>query len=88
MVRVTERLDHLEKMMSDVIVPHIELSNKTRAQMSSDIKRILSVVTGAEKVGGFLKRYGPRGVVFGAGVMTSLGFGNPALLAFLKSFFG
>lgn len=88
MPSINERVIKLEQIMAETVLPHIEASNATREEMRQDIGRILAVVTGAEKVGGFLKRYGPRAIVFGAGAMTTLGFGNQDLWKFIANFFG
>ncbi len=88
MVSLNERVSDLERVVKETILPHIKTSNETREEMRVDIGRILAVVTGAEKVGGFIKQYGPKAIYFGAGLMTTLGIGNPALWKFMSSFFG
>jgi type IV secretory pathway VirB2 component (pilin) len=45
-------------------------------------------VSGANTIFGLARKHWRRVFIFGAGVMTSAGFGNPKVWAFLSSFAG
>lgn len=50
--------------------------------------QLLSIATAAKGFVGFVKKYGPKTLTFGAGIMTAAGAGNPAIWRFIGSFFG
>jgi hypothetical protein len=49
---------------------------------------ILYFVTGANTVFGFAKKHWKQAIIFGAGIMTAAGVGNPKVNAFITTFFG
>lgn len=85
---LTKRVEALEHIIETKVLPDMESANIARAKMQEDVGTILAYVTGAQKVGGVIVRHGPRAAIFGAGIMTSAGFGNPKVWAFISSFFG
>lgn len=63
----------------------------TVVQQLSDIKgntdEILMVVKTGKAVGGFLYRWGPKVITFGAGAFTVLGVGNAKFWDFIRHLF-
>lgn len=58
------------------------------SDMRNSTDTILAFVTGANKVVGIAAKHWRTAIIFGAGVMTSAGFGNPAMWDFIKTFVG
>ncbi len=67
---------------------HVKTLQNQMTNIALDTQEILKWVTGGAKVFGFAKKNWKTAIIFGAGIMTSLGFGNPELLHFLVKFFG
>jgi len=88
MVSLADRVAKIEHTIETVIIPDMTIATRHREEIKQDLERVLAVVTGAEKVGGFVVRYGPKAITFGAGIMTAAGLGNPEVLKFVGSFFG
>ncbi len=86
-MRLVDRVAELERVHKEEILPAIKHGNEQRELMKQDVSKILAVVTGAEKVGSVVVRYGPKVITFGAGIMTAAGLGNPEVLKFITSFF-
>lgn len=55
--------------------------------VAKNSEEILSVITGAKRIWGVTTKHWRSAILFGAGVMTSLGVGNPELLKFVTRFF-
>ena len=83
-----ERLEAVEKQIVEIILPDMVNAKEQREKIKSDLERALAILTGAEKVGGYVKQYGPKAITFGAGIMTAAGIGNQKVLSFITSFFG
>lgn len=58
------------------------------ANVEQNTGEILAVLTGTKTAFGYVQRYGRRVIIFGAGVMTTAGFGNPDVWKFITHFFG
>jgi len=75
-IRLVMMREELDKMLNDV------------TGVKSDTSEILALLTTTKDVYSFIKKYGGRVIVFGAGVMTAAGIGNPEVLKFISHFFG
>lgn len=85
------RLGELEKKMTDHITATAQQYNTLKSEMQIAVDNsaeILAVLTAAKKVGGIAVKHWKTAIVFGAGVMSAAGFGNPEVLGFIKTFFG
>lgn len=49
---------------------------------------ILAIISYAKSSAGLVKKWGPHAIVFGAGLFTSAGVGNPNVWKFVTHFFG
>lgn len=74
------RIAALEARMTTVEVA------ANRAAENTD--EILAVMTAAKSIGGFAKKHGPRAISFAFGLAAAAGVGNPAVMNFIKGFFG
>jgi hypothetical protein len=59
-----------------------------KTDVAGKLDNITIFVTGANTVFGLAKRHWRTGLIFGAGIMTSAGIGNPAVWNFIRSFAG
>lgn len=82
------RIEKVENMIEQTIVPDMEKANADRIAMKADTEQILAFVSGAQKAGSVAVRYGPKLITFGAGIFTAAGIGNPAVWKFVSGFFG
>lgn len=57
-------------------------------EMSDKLDTITVFVSGANTIFGMARKHWRRVFIFGAGVMTSAGIGNPKVAAFITSFAG
>lgn len=74
------RIAALERDMATV-----KANVETAANNSAEI---LAIISYAKSGAGLVKKWGPRAVVFGAGLFTSAGIGNPNVWKFVSHFFG
>jgi hypothetical protein len=63
----------------------VETNLATAVQNTTEI---LNILTYTKSVAGLVKRWGPRAVIFGAGIFTTAGVGNPKVWQFISHFFG
>lgn len=56
--------------------------------VKANTAQILDVLTTARTAGGYIKKYGGRAIVFGAGLFTSAGLLNPKVGQYIVAFFG
>jgi hypothetical protein len=94
---VEQRLDAVE---ADLVSMRRSLhkANGQRQIMQNDIKKIdkktdeiLSFMTGAQKIYGVARKHWKSGLTFGCGLVTAVGFTNPAVAhvtSFISKFFG
>jgi hypothetical protein len=84
---LARRVLALEKDMTAIRASVLEACTqaKTAADNSAEL---LAITTAAKGIAGFAKKHGPRIVAFGTGLMAAAGMGNPAVLHFIRSFFG
>lgn len=75
-----QRITALEGRMSAV--------EKSVEKVANDTTEILAVLKGTKTIAAYIKRYGRHTIVFGAGIMTSAGFLNPAVGDYINKFFG
>ena len=66
----------------------VEMLETRMTTVEENTAEILAIVSGAKTVGGYIRKYGSKTIVFGAGLMTAFGVGNPAVTKFISSFFG
>lgn len=88
MARLIDRVAKIEEKIEGYIMPTLQAGIEQREAIKQDVEKVLAIVSGAEKVGGFVKRNLPRAITFGAGIMTAAGVGNPEVLKFISTFFG
>lgn len=79
-------ITEVRSIINDKVLPEMQGAKTERLEMQQDLKTIIAIVSGAEKVGGFLARHGKVIVTFGAGLMTALGIGNPDVWRFISTF--
>lgn len=78
------RVGKLELAFSEMKAAHVDAMD----QLDAKLDTIVTFVTGANTVFGFAKQHWKTAITFGAGIMSALGVGNPAVLNFVSSFFG
>lgn len=76
------RLDAVEKSCADLT----SLFHDPETGILAKLDNIATFVTGANTIFGLARRHWKRVFIFGAGVMTSAGFGNPKVWAFITQF--
>lgn len=81
------RLTKLETTMNNVAAQYDTLKGEVQTAVDNTAE-ILTIMTGVKKVGGIAAKHWKTAIVFGAGIMTSAGIGNPEVLGFIRSFFG
>lgn len=85
------RLDELENKMTDHITATAQQYQTLKSEMQvvvDNSAEILAVLTAAKKVGGIAVKHWKTAIIFGAGVMSAAGFGNPEVWAFINKFLG
>lgn len=97
-IRRIGRLEKNYKNLSDDLMSVKNITETIRAETGSlkttidtihnETAQILYLFNAAKETKGFVKKYGKQVIVFGAGVMSAAGIGNPNVLEFVKSFFG
>ncbi len=96
---MVDRLTEFENRLTAMENSHTKLAGEFRAfcddtftpfkdEISEKLDTITDFVSGANTIFGFARKHWKRIVYFGAGVMTSAGFGNPKVWAFISSFTG
>lgn len=86
-----DRLTEFEERLTRMETSHRELAtafDTFRVGLDDKLDTITTFVTGANTIFGLARRHWKRVFIFGAGVMTSAGFGNPKVWAFVSSFAG
>src|SRR5579859_7470191 len=84
------RVTILEGKMSTVQI-ETAIAKTAAIQARDNTAELLAIATGVKKVGSFVTRYGPKAIIFGAGIMSAAGIGNPKVqqvLSFISTFFG
>ena len=56
--------------------------------INNNTDEILKFVKGANKIWGIASKNWKAAIIFGAGIMTSAGIGNPQVWRFVSGFFG
>lgn len=84
---MADRLQQFIDRLSEVEKRVGKLEN-SMDNFTGKLDDIYLFITGANTVFGFAKRNWKQAIVFGAGIMTAAGFGNPKVNAFLVGFFG
>jgi hypothetical protein len=82
--RFEQRLAAVEKSCAEIHT----LFGTFKDDLNDKLDNITVFVTGANTIFGLARRHWKRVFIFGAGVMTSAGFGNPKVWAFISSFAG
>lgn len=86
--QLRNRVDKLELLIKTTLIPDMQTAADERLAMKRDLEEILALVSGAKKAGSLVVRYIPKAIIFGAGIMTAAGIGNPNVLKFVTHFFG
>lgn len=74
------RISKLETDMS-----HVKSSLEI---IRENTQQLVSLQTTVSGLAGYIKKYGKQSIVFGAGVFTTAGIGNPKVWTFIAQFFG
>lgn len=84
-----DRLSDFEDRLTRMEKSHKELADAFglfRESLDDKLDAITAFVTGANTIFGLARRHWKRVFIFGAGVMTSAGFGNPKVWDFITQF--
>lgn len=65
----------------------VAIMKSTVAQVEQNTAQILAILEGSKTAFAYVKKYGRQTAMFGAGIMTSAGFLNPKVGAFIATFF-
>lgn len=83
MLTMGDRMHDLENRMGT-----LETGMDTRMKRIEDnTAGILDAVTFSRNTFGYVRKYGPKAITFGAGIMTAAGLGNPKIWAYIGTFF-
>lgn len=88
--RVSSMEEDIKKMKVDIHTAKNEamkMQNSIR-RVNANTEEILRFVKGARKIAGITTKHWKTALVFGAGLMTSAGVGNPNVWRFVTQFFG
>ncbi len=88
---MTRTITEFEKRLEAVEAKQIELAQEFEVfknGINEKLDTITVFVTGANTVFGLARKHWSKIIVFGAGLMTAAGVGNPKVNAFLTTFFG
>lgn len=83
-----DRVTALEDGFANIQGPLAQIpamNNKLDAALGT-INRLASIDQNVTSVLGFVQKHGMKMLMFGAGVMSSLGIGNPHLWNFIENF--
>jgi hypothetical protein len=83
MLRMDDRMDSIEKR-----VGALETTVKTKLDIiENNTRELLGAFTFTKNTAGYITKYGPKVMTFGAGLMTAVGVGNPKLWQYISTFF-
>lgn len=85
--KIEERLDALETFMSKALTEFTDLNSKVDAAVDNTAN-IIDILQGAKKVWGVTVKHWRTVMIFGAGIMTSAGVGNPKIWEYISTFLG
>lgn len=57
------------------------------ASIEENTQQILGAITFTKNTAGYVSKYGPKALTFGAGLMTAAGIGNPHILSYITQYF-
>jgi len=83
MASIGERMTKVENDLSALKdTMHIRMT-----AIEENTAAIRDAVTFTKNGFGYVKKYGPKALTFGAGLMTAAGIGNPHILSFITQYF-